>query len=217
MEWKDRERPAEDEETAGRIDVEAPGYSVLREGAGGFSLSGILRRPLIPVAILAVVVLLVGVLRMGGGEPSFDAEQLSRIEDRLDLIEQRLETPAPIPVPAPATNAVDTEGLQGQIDALVRRLDRSETALSQRVAALEKGVRVAAPRATAPRSETPKPKAAPAPKPAPVKVSVYTVKPGDTLYSIGRRENLSVEKLRQLNNLKAGDAIHPGDRLKVSP
>ncbi|MBW1647277.1 MAG: LysM peptidoglycan-binding domain-containing protein [Deltaproteobacteria bacterium] len=173
MEWKDRERQAEDEDATGRIDVEAPGYSVLREGAGGFSVAGILRRPLIPVAILAAVVLLVGVWRMGGEPSPTYGEQLARLESRIAQLEQRLETMAPS---APTEADTDAEGLQRQIDALMRRLDRTETALSQRVAALE-----------------------------------------SKAYSIGRRENLSVEKLCQLNNLKAGDPIRPGDRLKVSP
>ena len=208
MEWKDRERQGEDEDAAGRIDVEAPGYSVLREGAGGFSVSGLLRRPLIPVAILAVVVvLLVGVWRMGGEPSPSDAEQLARLESRLAQLEQRLETMAP---PAPAEAGAEAEGLQRQIDALVRRMDRTETALSQRLAALEGQAKLAA---------APKPKAPPPPKTAsaPARASVYTVKAGDTLYSIARRANLTVDKLRQINNLKAGDPIHPGDRLKVSP
>ncbi|MEE4608476.1 MAG: LysM domain-containing protein [Desulfobacteraceae bacterium] len=213
MEWKDRERQEEDEDAAGRIDVEAPGYSVLREGAGGFSVAGLLRRPLIPVAILAVVVLLVGVWRMGGEPSPTNAEQLARLESHLAQLEQRLETmtaAAPAPAAAEAAGA-EAEGLQRQIDALVRRMDRIETALGQRLAALENNAKSTA--------AAPKPKAAPPTKAAtaPAKVSLYTVKPGDTLYSIGRRENLSVEKLRQLNNLKAGDPIRPGDRLKVSP
>jgi LysM repeat protein len=207
MEWKDRERQGEDEDAAGRIDVEAPGYSVLREGAGGFSVSGLLRRPLIPVAILAVVVLLVGVWRMGGEPSPSDAEQLARLESRLAQLEQRLETMAP---PAPAEAGAEAEGIQRQIDALVRRMDRTETALSQRLAVLEGQAKLAA---------APKPKAPPPPKSAsaPARANVYTVKAGDTLYSIARRANLTVDKLRQINNLKAGDPIHPGDRLKVSP
>jgi LysM repeat protein len=208
MEWKDRERQAEDEDAAGRIDVEAPGYSVLREGAGGFSVSGLLRRPLIPVAILAaVVVLLVGLWRMGGDSSPTRAEQFARLENRLAELEQRLETPVPA---APAEAQADTEGVQHQIDALVRRLDRSETALSQRVAALESKAKFAA---AVPKPAAPPTKASAAPD----KASAYTVKAGDTLYSIARRANISVEKLRQLNNLKAGNPIHPGDRLTVSP
>jgi LysM repeat protein len=31
--------------------------------------------------------------------------------------------------------------------------------------------------------------------------TTYMVKPGDTLYSIARKSNISVDKLKQLNNL----------------
>ena len=44
----------------------------------------------------------------------------------------------------------------------------------------------------------------------------YTVKKGDTLYRISRRYNLSVEQLRQYNQLDQKASIYPGQKLKVS-
>lgn len=43
----------------------------------------------------------------------------------------------------------------------------------------------------------------------------YTVKAGDTLYSIGKKFNISVEKLMQLNNL-SNSFLSVGQKLKVS-
>jgi LysM repeat protein len=45
----------------------------------------------------------------------------------------------------------------------------------------------------------------------------YTVRPGDTLYSISQTCGLTVEKLRILNKLSDKAVIHPGQKLLVSP
>ena len=45
----------------------------------------------------------------------------------------------------------------------------------------------------------------------------HTVKPGETLYKIGRQYGLTVEKMRHLNKLADGALIHPGQKLLVSP
>jgi LysM repeat protein len=48
------------------------------------------------------------------------------------------------------------------------------------------------------------------------KTKIHTVKQGDTLYRISRRYNLSVEQLRQYNQLDQKASIYPGQELKVS-
>jgi len=44
---------------------------------------------------------------------------------------------------------------------------------------------------------------------------VYVVQKGDTLYSIARRHNMSVQQLAQLNRLRAPYSIYPGQRLNL--
>ena len=56
---------------------------------------------------------------------------------------------------------------------------------------------------------------APAPKKE-VKAKIHTVKPGETLYRISHRYNLSVEQLRQYNGLDQKASIYPGQKLKLS-
>ncbi len=46
---------------------------------------------------------------------------------------------------------------------------------------------------------------------------IHTVKRGETLYKIGRKYGLTVEKIRHLNKLADGAVIHPGQKLLVSP
>ncbi len=50
-------------------------------------------------------------------------------------------------------------------------------------------------------------------RPKPV-VRTHTIRPGDTLYSLARRYNTSVDALRKLNNLK-GSSLSTGQRLRV--
>lgn len=47
------------------------------------------------------------------------------------------------------------------------------------------------------------------------KSKTYTVKSGDTLSNIAKRNGVSVDKLRRLNGI-SGSMIHPGQKLKVS-
>jgi len=48
-----------------------------------------------------------------------------------------------------------------------------------------------------------------------IETEVYTVKSGDTLYSIARKYNLSVDELKKLNNLTS-NSLSIGQKLKIS-
>ncbi len=45
----------------------------------------------------------------------------------------------------------------------------------------------------------------------------HTVKPGETLYQIAPRYDLTIKKLRQLNKLGESDTIYPGQKLVIRP
>jgi LysM repeat protein len=47
------------------------------------------------------------------------------------------------------------------------------------------------------------------------KTIYHTVEPGDSLYAIGYRYNVSVDQLRRLNHMEGGSTLHPGDRLVI--
>ena len=51
----------------------------------------------------------------------------------------------------------------------------------------------------------------------PPKKRYYTVRPGDTLYNIGRKYGVPVKKIRALNKLSDRAVIHPGQKLIVGP
>ena len=44
----------------------------------------------------------------------------------------------------------------------------------------------------------------------------YAVKKGDTLYSVAKRHNLTVEELRDINDLSRNAKLHPGQKLRVN-
>ncbi|MBK5258837.1 MAG: transglycosylase SLT domain-containing protein [Thermoanaerobaculia bacterium] len=45
----------------------------------------------------------------------------------------------------------------------------------------------------------------------------YAVRKGDTLYSVARRHKLTVDELVELNDLRRGTSLRPGQRLRVAP
>jgi LysM repeat protein len=45
----------------------------------------------------------------------------------------------------------------------------------------------------------------------------HDVSPGETLYQIANRYNMSVDELCRLNNLKPNQAIRPGQKLSLTP
>lgn len=47
--------------------------------------------------------------------------------------------------------------------------------------------------------------------------TIYTVRPGDTLWSIARRYSLSVKDIISYNNLSNPNAIYPGQGLRLKP
>ncbi len=58
------------------------------------------------------------------------------------------------------------------------------------------------------------PSARPQPKPAAPAATYHTVKKGETLFSIAQQHKMSVQELREANNLK-GNTVAPGQKLRI--
>ena len=106
--------------------------------------------------------------------------------------------------------------LTSKVAALQDRLDA--LSVDQRMASLAKKQ---AQRAEPQEVDTPKPQAKPAPeaKPAPVKSSkkklVYTVRRGDTLFTVAQRYKVRMSDLMKWNKMKKGDVLKIGDKLTI--
>lgn len=173
----------------------------------------------IGIAGVIGIVLIVMLLFSNLNEPTEQA-RISALEQRIEGLEQRLEK----------FDGVDEKVTRiweqaKSFETFKTRFDRSEASMSLRMDhlamsldALQKKTddtvkmvgkleKVSATR-TAPV------------KPQPVKqtatVKTHTVAAGDTLFSISRRYNLSVEKLRSINKLPEKAVIHVGQILTVS-
>lgn len=200
MEWK--EEAGANVPPDPRVDFEPSGYSVLRPDNPVRNLADWLRRPVVLAAVGLVVLFgVLAVLRVDGGPPESTPpadweERLTDMENRLAALERQV----------PAPGEADRGQLERRLDALAQRLDRSEASLVRRIDLL-----------AAKRTVAPAKPAAKAPAPTQKIVRHHTVAKGDTLYSISRAAGISVERLMELNGLKTGAAIHPGDRLRLVP
>ena len=73
----------------------------------------------------------------------------------------------------------------------------------------------AAPKAPEPEAAKEAPKKPEASKPAPQKGKTITVAPGDTLYSLARKNNTTADKIAKANGLNQKTPIKPGQKLKL--
>ena len=171
------------------------------------------------IAVVAGVVLLLLLLFSNINE-SADVTRIKELEQSIARLEQRLEK---------------YEGMDEKVtriweqaksfEKFKTRFDRSEASMSLRmdhlamsldsmqkktddtlkkVAALEQSPAPSAPSASVPAAKSAK------------TTKTHTVVAGDTLFSISRRYNISVEKLKSINQLNEGAVIHVGQTLIVN-
>jgi peptidoglycan/xylan/chitin deacetylase (PgdA/CDA1 family) len=124
---------------------------------------------------------------------------------RFVTISQLMNRPAP-----PATSTTYTVRAGDTLYSIARRYNTTVTSIAQEnnirnVNLIRVGQRLTIPgRAVS----VPQPPPAPAPR-------TYTVKRGDTLYSIARRYNTTVSRLAQVNNIRNVNLIRVGQRLVI--
>ena len=159
----------------------------------------------------------------------WERPQRQQPEKRLGLLEQRIEQlEGRIARLDGIDERVMTLESHGQkFMTAVDRLDRFETAVTLRMdivakelAELQQAASAKTPppvkeagtsaAAKKPTSRPPAPSLPPAEEPA-----VHTVSAGETLYSISRRYDMSVDELRRANKLDEEATIYPGQKLRV--
>ena len=179
------------------------------------------------IAVVAGVVLLV-MLLFSNIDESADLTRIKEMEQTIQALEQQLEKYEGIDEKvtriweqakafekfktrfdrSEASMSLRMDHLAMSLDALQKKSDET----LKKVAALEK-------RKEAALEKSPVEKKVSA-SPPPIKkkaVKSHSVVAGETLFSISRRYNLSVEELKTINKLPEGAVIHVGQKLIVSP
>ena len=162
------------------------------------------------IGLVIFVILLIMVL----SRPSdvVDGEQLQSLEERIQGLEKKLAT---IDVIGQAFDRIDNN--EKELNLIMERVDRFEgtvtTQIDQIIKELEKLHRKTG-SAPPPKAKAAQPVAKSTTE---KKTKVHAVSAGETLYSISRRYGLTVDQLRKYNNLNKDAAIHPGQKLKLSP
>ena len=150
----------------------------------------------VSVAILFIVVLAAGIYyfitrRPSAGDANLLQMKMAAFEEKISSLERQI------------ADLQGKSGTSGTDPALLQRLE----GLAHKVEALEK------------RSQPPTQTEA---KPAPPKPAVtaekryHTVQKGETLYKISKTYGITVETLRKLNHLSAGQTLRRGQKLLVS-
>ena len=178
--------------------------------------NAVARKPsMIPSIIWAVgflALIILGIAILTRTQDLVEYEQLKALEARLEKLENRL---------AGGENAGARTSVafnpKKQYDLVADRLDRLEadfnSKMDQIIKTLESRKELSitqhAPAAKAPKPEKKEEKAA--------KAKIHTVRGGETLYRISQRYGVTVDQLREFNNLGPNTKIHPGQKLRLTP
>ena len=162
---------------------------------------------LLGAGVLVVVLLLLFFL--GQGEKKAPEVDLQPLLKKIGLLEERMAKLE--------SKGKEAPQVQEKLDSLTRNLserfshlEKEINQIKEEAASAKKKVEVSQPVAPAP---APPPRSASKPGAA----RVHTVAPGENLYRIALRYNLSMDELRRLNNLKPDQSIQVGQKLNVAP
>jgi anti-anti-sigma factor len=180
------------------------------ENKRGFAPRQNSRKPLMLVGLAVLVLALVVLYFMLQGEEKGPEVDLQPLLKRIGLLEERMAKLE--------SKAKEAPQVQEKLDSLTRNLN-------ERLGYLEKEINQIKEEAASGKKkpEVSQQPAAPAPAVSPKapekagSARVHIVAPGENLFRIALRYNLSVEELRRLNNLKPDQSLHVGQKLTVGP
>jgi len=105
--------------------------------------------------------------------------------------------------------------VQEKLDSLTRNLNERLSHLEKDINEIKEEAASGKKKAEVSQPAAPTPTPPPRSPAKPGSTRVHTVAPGENLYRIALRYNLSVEELRRLNNMRADQSLQVGQKLKV--
>jgi len=174
--------------------------------------------PFVIGGLVLVAVIVIAALIFSRPKNMVDQEYLQSLETRVQQLEKKMATMGAmdqiieqLDKQAQELDRIDNKTgrfaatTTTQIDQIIKELGALQQKTSQLKAAI------------APQPKMPAKKQPVASKNAKSTAKFHQVQPGDTLYRISRRYDISVEQLRRYNDLTPNSTIYPGQQLKLNP
>lgn len=164
--------------------------------------------------LVLLVIIFFAIVPKGGREDAVQqvnllSEQLRKIEDKLNRMETLIEE-----MPQVKTRIEAVEKSLLRLDSVDASASLRTNRIADELSLIQKDVNVLKGRNTVvKKNPTPSPNTGKAQSVS--QAEYHEVQPGETLYRISVRYNISVDSLRRLNGLSEQTAIHPGQKLKV--
>jgi len=147
---------------------------------------------------IGIILILLIVLLFRGGDKAV-TEDLNALKTRVEQMEKRASV---MEAAARKMDAVD-----GQIKGLqqsVSKVESAQRSLAERIDKLAQK----AEKPSAPQAAQKKPSA---------QAKLHEVQPGETVFSIAKKYNLSAEQFLKLNNMTKKDTLQAGQKVVVAP
>lgn len=172
------------------------------------------KKSMLPFVIggVALVVLIILFFIFSGSGDEVNTAQLRSLEARIEQLEQRMSALGAVDKVLDRLNKQEqiVQTLGGQFNGFESTV---KTQIDQIIKELGKLHQQSTP-TQAPATQAAQPTKAASKE---TKARFHEVRAGETLYRISREYDLTVEQLRSYNNLGPDSAIHPGQKLKLTP
>lgn len=155
-------------------------------------------KPLLLWGFIGIILILLIVVLFRGGDKAV-TEDVNALKTRVEQMEKRASS---MEAAAKKMDAVD-----GQIKGLqqsVSKVEGAQRSLAERIDKLAQK----AEKPSAPQAAQKKPSA---------QAKLHEVQPGETIFSIAKKYNLSAEQFLKLNNMTKKDTLQAGQKVVVAP
>ena len=155
-------------------------------------------KPLLLWGFIGIILILLIVLLFRGGDKAV-TEDLNALKTRVEQMEKRAS--------AQEAAAKKMDAVDGQIKGLqqsVSKVEGAQRSLAERIDKLAQK----AEKPSAPQAAQKKPSA---------QAKLHEVQPGETVFSIAKKYNLSAEQFLKLNNMTKKDTLQAGQKVVVAP